>query len=95
MLHEILRLEVRARRVFAPSGVDDGEVAFFPCGFERSEVCVEAEFSVERDGILFLQREAGPGFVVMVVLGGHDEREAVCAAAEKDNDEGAFVVGIG
>ena len=92
VLHQILRLKVRARVTFATRAVDDREVAFLPRGFERAEIWVQAERVVEPHGVLRFHGEARAEFVVVVVRDRGDEREPVGGAAEEDDDERARVV---
>ena len=94
MLHQVLRFEVRARAILDAAGVDDGEVAFFPRGFERAKIRMQAEAIVEAHGVGLPNAEARAGAVVVVVLDGRHEREAIRAAAQKDDDERAALVAV-
>jgi hypothetical protein len=87
VLHQVLGLEVRARVVVAPAGVDDRELARAEERKELRESRVQREESVERQGVLRADREARPGAVVVVVPDGRHEREAVGRAAQEDDHE--------
>ena len=91
-LHVVLRVEVRPGRVGRPAGVDDCQIAPIPERLERLQARVEAEETIEIErgvlsGARLLNRDAGPGLVVLGFAERHDDVQAVGSAALEDRDE--------
>ncbi len=101
VLHPVLRLEVRPRRVIASDRVYNRELALAVRRMERRQGRVEAEAMVEREEALLAidraiigrrerqRRAEAPELVVRVGL---NERETVRATAEEDEHEHGIVV---
>ena len=77
MLHQVLRVKMRAGIVFRARGVDDCQMPVIVGALERREERMEAESVVERNRIFLGYPNARTAAVVVVVIDRRHEREAV------------------
>ena len=100
-LHEILRVEMRARGIGRAGGVNDGELVFVKERLEWREAGVQAEEAVEIDrgvgaAAAWLRNGDGWAQAVIVWFGEWDDDvEAVGGAALEEDDELFFAGGGG
>jgi len=91
-LHEVLRVEVRARRVGRPGSFHDRQLLFIPERLQGVELRMEGEEAIEVDAVRLALRVAGrrdadggTQIGIVLVSEGRDDAQAVGRSAlEKD-----------
>ena len=85
---------MRTRFILGTGAVHNREVAFREEAPKFGHFGVQPKETVERNGFLFWNPDARTRLVIIVVLERRDETEAVRAAAQKYNDQGAARISI-
>src|ERR1700733_8345134 len=86
-LHEILRVEVRARRVGRPSRVHNRQMPLLPERLKRCEGWMQSEESVEINDRLPRDVDAGPHRVILRFGVGHNDVQSMGGAAVEKHTE--------
>src|SRR5581483_3279198 len=86
-LHEVLRIEVRARGIGRAGGMDDRERLLLEIGRERLKRRMESEEAIEIDDAIARNRDRRPRRVVRLLAVRHHDVQSVDGAALEDRDE--------
>src|SRR5262249_817482 len=85
--HEILRIEMRARRVGRTGGVNDRQLTLLPERLKRREGRVQAEEAIEIDDGFSGNVDAGPHPVVLGLAVRNDDVQAVGGCTLEDDQQ--------
>ena len=85
--HEVLRVEVRARRVRRSGGVHDGEMPLLPERLKRRQRRMQSKEAVEIDHRLARNVDAGPHRVILRLGVRHDDVQSIGRTALEDHDQ--------
>src|SRR5580700_4213442 len=85
--HEILRVEMRARRVGRTGGVHDRQMMLIPEWLQRGHRGMQAEETVEVEDILARDVDGGAHIVIRPLAMRHHDVQPVGSAALKDDNQ--------